>query len=91
MSIEQRIKKLEMISSANGSEFCTCGHKNKVRMETIKSDRKVGVIDFILLPCERCHKPIQKDFPSTITFTINPSKQIVVGHVKSYVNGNGRM
>jgi hypothetical protein len=71
MNILNRLKKIETVNSS--SEFCTCGHKNKVKIKTVKSDSEAGTIAFVFLPCERCHKLVQADFPPSITFDINPN------------------
>lgn len=76
MNINGRLKKLETLNSSGSSEHCTCGHKNKVQIQNTGSNNKNGTIEFVLLPCERCGKPVESNIPQSITFTINPSVQL---------------
>lgn len=74
MNILSRLKKLETVNSK--SEFCTCGHKNKVKIKTTESDNEAGTIALVFLPCERCYKPVQADFPPSMTFDISSNVKL---------------
>jgi hypothetical protein len=72
MNIENRIKKLETQNGNALSEYCNCGHKNKVKMQYAESDKQKGTITLILLPFEKCGKEVVSDVPENFTFVLNP-------------------
>ncbi|HSK71301.1 MAG TPA: hypothetical protein VK892_06370 [Pyrinomonadaceae bacterium] len=76
MNIKNRIQKLETQNGNSLSEFCSCGHKNKVKMKSVNSDAQTGTINFAVLPCERCGKAVLSDLPETFTFTINSTVKL---------------